>query len=201
MAIVMGLDQHRAQITAEWLDTVTGEVSRGRSPGSARARCSRWRSWPRAGFGDARREHRAGEPRCVEPLASSASWCAGAAVVFGDGRPRRRQDLTPGRLMAGGGGASGTAWASGHYATSVQVGGGDLEDAVEIVEVERELTDGGLPVYLKRRRDGRPAVAVSRSRRWVSTRAIEKPRLVLSVRMSRRIPRPSSYKTRTPKVT
>jgi hypothetical protein len=30
MAIVMGLDQHRAQITAEWLDTVTGEVSRGR---------------------------------------------------------------------------------------------------------------------------------------------------------------------------
>jgi hypothetical protein len=30
MAIVMGLDQHRAQITAEWLDTATGEVSRGR---------------------------------------------------------------------------------------------------------------------------------------------------------------------------
>jgi hypothetical protein len=24
MSIVMGLDQHRAQITAEWLDTVTG---------------------------------------------------------------------------------------------------------------------------------------------------------------------------------
>src|ERR1035441_5503822 len=30
MAIVMGLDQHRAQITADWIDTVTGEVSRGR---------------------------------------------------------------------------------------------------------------------------------------------------------------------------
>lgn len=30
MSIVMGLDQHRAQITAEWLDTDTGEVSRGR---------------------------------------------------------------------------------------------------------------------------------------------------------------------------
>ena len=28
--LVMGLDQHRAQITAEWIDTVTGEVSRGR---------------------------------------------------------------------------------------------------------------------------------------------------------------------------
>ena len=30
MTIVMGLDQHRAQITAEWLDTETGEVSRKR---------------------------------------------------------------------------------------------------------------------------------------------------------------------------
>ena len=30
MSIVMGLDQHRAQITADWLDTETGEVRRGR---------------------------------------------------------------------------------------------------------------------------------------------------------------------------
>ena len=30
MAVVMGLDQHRAQISAEWLDTMTGEVSRAR---------------------------------------------------------------------------------------------------------------------------------------------------------------------------
>jgi transposase len=30
MTIVMGLDQHRAQITTEWVDTVTGEVSRSR---------------------------------------------------------------------------------------------------------------------------------------------------------------------------
>ena len=30
MTIVMGLDQHRAQITAEWLDTSTGELSRCR---------------------------------------------------------------------------------------------------------------------------------------------------------------------------
>ncbi len=30
VAIVMGLDQHRAQISAEWIDTVTGEVSRAR---------------------------------------------------------------------------------------------------------------------------------------------------------------------------
>ncbi len=34
MTIVMGLDQHRAQITAEWLDTETGELKRGRvAPG------------------------------------------------------------------------------------------------------------------------------------------------------------------------
>ena len=30
MSIVMGLDQHRAQITAEWIDTETGQVSRRR---------------------------------------------------------------------------------------------------------------------------------------------------------------------------
>jgi hypothetical protein len=30
MAIVTGLDQHRAQITAEWLDSTNGEVRRAR---------------------------------------------------------------------------------------------------------------------------------------------------------------------------
>ena len=30
MTIVMGLDQHRAQITAEWSDIDTGEISRAR---------------------------------------------------------------------------------------------------------------------------------------------------------------------------
>src|ERR671924_2367387 len=30
VTIVMGLDQHRAQITTEWVDTSTGEVSRAR---------------------------------------------------------------------------------------------------------------------------------------------------------------------------
>jgi transposase len=30
MSIVMGIDQHRAQITAEWVDTVTGEIGRSR---------------------------------------------------------------------------------------------------------------------------------------------------------------------------
>src|SRR5882757_708028 len=30
MAIVMGLDQHRARVTAEWIDTDTGEIGRAR---------------------------------------------------------------------------------------------------------------------------------------------------------------------------
>ena len=30
VAVVMGVDQHRAQISAEWIDTITGEVSRAR---------------------------------------------------------------------------------------------------------------------------------------------------------------------------
>src|SRR3954463_11515303 len=37
MAIVMGLDQHRAQITADWLDTASGEVSRARVAPAGRA--------------------------------------------------------------------------------------------------------------------------------------------------------------------
>ena len=37
MTIVMGLDQHRAQITAEWLDTATGEVARKRVAPADRA--------------------------------------------------------------------------------------------------------------------------------------------------------------------
>lgn len=37
MTIVMGLDQHRAQITAEWIDTDTGEISRARVAPADRA--------------------------------------------------------------------------------------------------------------------------------------------------------------------
>jgi len=37
VTIVMGLDQHRAQITAEWLDTSTGELSRTRIAPADRA--------------------------------------------------------------------------------------------------------------------------------------------------------------------
>ena len=37
MTIVMGLDPHRAQITAEWVDTDTGELSRCRISPAHRA--------------------------------------------------------------------------------------------------------------------------------------------------------------------
>ena len=42
MTIVMGLDQHRAQITAEWIDTSTGEVSRTRIAPADRDRVRRF---------------------------------------------------------------------------------------------------------------------------------------------------------------
>jgi transposase len=37
VSLVMGLDQHRAQISAEWIDTVTGEISRARVAPADRA--------------------------------------------------------------------------------------------------------------------------------------------------------------------
>ena len=37
MSLVMGMDQHRAQISAEWIDTVTGEISRARVAPADRA--------------------------------------------------------------------------------------------------------------------------------------------------------------------
>ena len=42
MSIVMGLDQHRGQITAEWIDTETGEVQRTRVAPADRARVRAW---------------------------------------------------------------------------------------------------------------------------------------------------------------
>ena len=37
MGLVMGMDQHRAQISAEWIDTITGEISRARVAPADRA--------------------------------------------------------------------------------------------------------------------------------------------------------------------
>src|SRR5665213_4574453 len=37
VSLVMGMDQHRAQISAEWIETVTGEISRARVAPADRA--------------------------------------------------------------------------------------------------------------------------------------------------------------------
>lgn len=44
MTIVMGLDQHRGQITGEWVDTETGEVQRTRVAPADRAALRKWLS-------------------------------------------------------------------------------------------------------------------------------------------------------------
>ena len=44
MSIVMGVDQHRAQVTVEWVDTVSGEVSRARVAPADRAGVRRFLS-------------------------------------------------------------------------------------------------------------------------------------------------------------
>ena len=42
MSIVMGLDQHRGQVTGEWIDTDTGEVQRTRVAPADRAAVRRF---------------------------------------------------------------------------------------------------------------------------------------------------------------
>ena len=44
MTIVMGLDQHRGQITGEWFDTETGELQRTRVAPADRAHVRSWLS-------------------------------------------------------------------------------------------------------------------------------------------------------------
>ena len=86
MSIVMGLDQHRAQITAEWIDTSTGEVSRARvAPAdraggapvpcavrAARSSRSRWRRRPAGGSWSRSCERVGAEVHLAEPAETSA---------------------------------------------------------------------------------------------------------------------------------
>ena len=46
----MGMDQHRAQISAEWIDTITGEVSGALLPSLGLSKADyQWNLWPRDG--------------------------------------------------------------------------------------------------------------------------------------------------------
>ena len=93
MTIVMGLDQHRAQISAEWIETTTGELSRVRIAAAdrdavrtfltgspTRVSRSRWKrrpaggSWSRSSSGSAL--------RCTWPArAMTTSAATGSSVV------------------------------------------------------------------------------------------------------------------------
>jgi hypothetical protein len=42
VTLVMGMDQHRAQISAEWIDTITGEISTARIAPADRATVRRF---------------------------------------------------------------------------------------------------------------------------------------------------------------
>jgi hypothetical protein len=88
MAIVMGLDQHRALIAADWIDTDTGEVGRARiSPalrGDVRRFLKRFAGRP---LDVALRRRRAGgsSPRsCTPPARRPAGR---------DGRAARQQEV------------------------------------------------------------------------------------------------------------
>jgi hypothetical protein len=76
VTIVMGLDQHRAQITADWVDTSTGEVARARVGPADRAgfgnflsasvaKSSRWRWRRRRAGGSWSRSCAGWEPECT----------------------------------------------------------------------------------------------------------------------------------------
>lgn len=77
MSLVMGIDQHGAQISTEWIDTVTAEISRARVAPADRAGVrkflgrfariwrSRWR--PRLAGGSWLRSSSGSALRCISP--------------------------------------------------------------------------------------------------------------------------------------
>ena len=93
MSIVMGLDQHRAQITAEWIDTETGEIGRTRVRPADRAGVRRFLA-------------RFGGQRLEVALEATTGWRFVVAGAAGDRRPgasrpsRRRPPLGGGERSA-----------------------------------------------------------------------------------------------------
>jgi hypothetical protein len=112
VTIVMGLDQHRAQIAADWLDTETGEVSRARVMPADRAGVRRFLARfagqqlevaleATTGWRFVVEELRAvgAEPHLAEPAEASALKVnkRGAKTDRGDAR-HLREPLMTGRL-------------------------------------------------------------------------------------------------------
>ena len=75
MSIVMGLDQHRGQITGEWIDTDTGEVQRARVAPADRAHVRKWLSRFRGRELEVALEATTGWRFVVEELGGSVRWC------------------------------------------------------------------------------------------------------------------------------
>jgi hypothetical protein len=97
MTIVMGLDQHRAQITTEWIDTETGEIGRARvAPAhregvrrfsaGLRARSSRSRWRPRRAGGSLSRSCALWGRGCIWLSRRRRVRCAGTRSA--EDRPR-----------------------------------------------------------------------------------------------------------------
>ena len=75
MTIVMGLDQHRAKITAEWLDTSSGELSRARIAPADRAGVRRFAARFRGGELEVALEATTGWRFVVEELQAVGARC------------------------------------------------------------------------------------------------------------------------------
>ena len=78
--VVMGLDQHRAQITAEWIDTATGEVSRARVTPADRV-------------GERRFLARFGDRRLEVALEATTGWRFVAEELHAIGASPRKRNL------------------------------------------------------------------------------------------------------------
>ena len=75
MTIVMGLDQHRGQITGEWIDTETGEVQRTRVVPADRGAVRKFLSRFRGRELEVALEATTGWRFLVEELRVLVPWC------------------------------------------------------------------------------------------------------------------------------
>ena len=92
MSIVMGLDQHRGQITGEWIDTGTGEVQRTRVAPADRAHVRTLLSRFRGRELEVALEATTGWRFVVEELRRVGAWCISPS--------RRRPPTCEGRRSA-----------------------------------------------------------------------------------------------------
>ena len=93
MTIMMGLDQHRAQITAEWIDTDTGEVSRTRISPAHRAGVRRFCERFRGQELEVGLEATTGWRFVAEELRGSGRWCISPSRL----RPRHGAETSSAR--------------------------------------------------------------------------------------------------------